>query len=338
MKVIDAALIAVVVWWTSNTIAHYFIHRPFFRSTATNRCFGLAMTALVGIPQRLWRDRHLAHHAGAAPRVRVSGELVAQIALVGALWTVLASHAPAFFATVYVPGYLCGLALCALHGHFEHAGGTTSHYGRIYHVLLFNDGYHVEHHAHPGVSWRRLRQLRDPAARASVWPPPLRWIELVSPVILDALERAVIRSPRLQRFVLSSHERALGDLLAMIPAVERVAIVGGGLFPRTALVLRKLLPQARLTVIDRNAANLERVREWLDESAAHLVHRRYSAVDPDRDHDVVVIPLAFDGDRAAIYARPPARAVIVHDWVWRRRGASRIVSLLLLKRVNLIVR
>jgi hypothetical protein len=28
--------------------------------------------------------------------------------------------------------------------------------------------------------------------------------------------------------------------------------------------------------------------------------------------------------------------VLVHDWIWRRRGRSHIVSLALLKRVNLL--
>ena len=42
------------------------------------------------------------------------------------------------------------------------------------------------------------------------------------------------------------------------------------------------------------------------------------------------------GDRRAIYARPPAPIVLVHDWIWRRRGESRIVSLALLKRINLV--
>ena len=32
-----AAIIAVGVWWTSNTIAHNFIHRPFFHRRAANR-------------------------------------------------------------------------------------------------------------------------------------------------------------------------------------------------------------------------------------------------------------------------------------------------------------
>jgi hypothetical protein len=47
-----------------------------------------------------------------------------------------------------------------------------------------------------------------------------------------------------------------------------------------------------------------------------------------------VFPLAFDGARAAGYRAPPAPVVFVHDWVWRRRGAGVVVSLLLLKRLN----
>jgi hypothetical protein len=52
--------------------------------------------------------------------------------------------------------------------------------------------------------------------------------------------------------------------------------------------------------------------------------------------DLIVIPLSFQGDRQAIYRRPPARAVVVHDWLWRRRGRGRIVSTALLKRLNVV--
>jgi hypothetical protein len=56
------------------------------------------------------------------------------------------------------------------------------------------------------------------------------------------------------------------------------------------------------------------------------------------DFDLLVIPLAFDGDRRALYERPPASAMLVHDWIWRRRGSSAVVSRLLLKRLNLVMR
>jgi hypothetical protein len=57
-----------------------------------------------------------------------------------------------------------------------------------------------------------------------------------------------------------------------------------------------------------------------------------------RDFEVIVFPLSFQGDRMAVYRNPPAPAVIVHDWLWRRRGTSRIVSIFLVKRLNLVRR
>jgi hypothetical protein len=335
---VKAVAFALGLWWMSNTVAHFFIHRPFFRRRSANRLFATVLSVALGIPQALWRDRHLAHHAGAAPRVRLSPELILQIAVVGSMWGIMLDRAPAFFLSVYLPGYVGGLLLCAVHGHYEHAGGTISHYGRLYNLLLFNDGYHVEHHANPGVSWRRLPDRRSPASRASAWPAPLRWTEGVGSrsltLTLELLERIVLRSPALQRFVLWTHERALNGLVATLPRVERVAIVGGGLFPRTALILRRLLPHARLTIVDANRANLDRAAAWLGGDGAVFVHGRYPG--SDRGYDLVVIPLAFEGDRKAIYARPPAAAVIVHDWLWRRHGVGQVVSIALLKRVNLV--
>jgi fatty acid desaturase len=329
-------VIALGVWWMSNTIGHAFIHHPFFRGRAANRLFGLYLTALLGIPQALWRERHLAHHAGVPPRVRLSPELIVQVAAVLMVWTAIAVRAPAYFLGAYLPGYLGGLLLCAVHGHYEHHHGTTSHYGSLYNVLLFNDGYHVEHHARPGVHWSRLSGHRDSAARQSRWPAPLRWLDACG---LHALERAVLTSRRLQRFVVEVHARALESVLAAVPArVERVAIVGGGMFPRTALVLRRLRPDARLTIIDASLANIDCARRLLGpDNRIEFVHAWYSP-EPSRAFDLVVIPLSYVGDRRALYANPPAAAVIVHDWIWRKRGVSRIVAVALMKRVNLVRR
>ena len=44
---------------------------------------------------------------------------------------------------------------------------------------------------------------------------------------------------------------------------------------------------------------------------------------PD-EPDLVVIPLAFVGDRESVlYRAPPAPRVLVHDWIWRRRADRR---------------
>src|SRR5450432_4375354 len=55
-------LVGIGLWWTANTVAHNFIHTPFFRSRALNRGYSLYLSALMGIPQSLWRERHLRHH------------------------------------------------------------------------------------------------------------------------------------------------------------------------------------------------------------------------------------------------------------------------------------
>jgi hypothetical protein len=324
-------LIALGIWWNSNTIAHYFVHLPFFRERFWNDCFSAYQTLLLGIPQRLWRDRHLAHHADAPWRFRWSRQLVFQSGLVAALWMGLFVMAPSFFLTVYLPGYVFGLGLCLLQGHFEHAHGLTSHYGRVYNTLFLNDGYHAEHHAHPSVHWRRLPGRRTTRARASRWPAALRWIEHLN---LETLEIVVLRSKLLQRFVLSRHRAAFQALLKDEARAEfkSVAIVGGGLYPRTALILRTLLPQCGLTVIEENRSHIAIARRWLDQGVEY-VDAHYDATFPQA-FDAIVIPLAFRGDREEVCAKSSAKTLFVHDWIWRRRGRSRVISWLLLKRLN----
>lgn len=76
----------------------------------------------------------------------------------------MAVRAPAFFVWTYVPGYLAGLLLCAVHGHYEHAAGTTSHYGRLYNLLCFNDGYQGRLSDGAHVDGRYTRGYSGPVA------------------------------------------------------------------------------------------------------------------------------------------------------------------------------
>jgi hypothetical protein len=322
-------LVAVGLWWTANTVAHTFIHQPFFRRRAVNRAYALFLSALLGFPQSAWRARHLAHHAGRRARLRVSRSLAIETGVVVVVWGMWMSVAPHTFLQAYLPGWALGLVLCRIQGHFEHVHGTTSHYGRLYNLLFFNDGYHAEHHARPGRHWSQLGTGRA-GGRASRWPPVLRWLDAFT---LEGLERVVLASPVLQRIVVAVHERAFRRLLPAIGEVRSVLVVGGGLFPRTALVLRRVLPDAALTVVDASADHLAVARGRLD---ASVVLRQGLFTGEAAAVDLVVVPLAYLGDRERLYAQPPARVTLVHDWIWSRHGRGTVVSALLLKRLNLV--
>ena len=334
LSVPSIPLLAIGLWWTANTVAHNFIHTPYFRSRTLNRLFSVYLSMLMGIPQGWWRDRHLRHHRGDNRGTRWTRDTVLESAIVVAGWATLAAADSSFFARVYVPGYLAGLALCFLQGHFEHERGTTSHYGWLYNRLFFNDGYHVEHHRRPGEHWTRLPERADPAARRSRWPPVLRWLDALD---LEHLERIALRSPSLQRYLLASHERAFRRLLGERP-VRRITIVGGGLFPRTALILQKLLPDAALDIIDADREHLDVARRFLDDRVRLCRGFFDPASVETSDADLIVVPLSFIGDREYVYRNPPAAAVLVHDWLWKRRGQGIPVSWLLLKRLNLVTR
>jgi hypothetical protein len=115
-----------------------------------------------------------------------------------------------------------------------------------------------------------------------------------------------------------------------------VLIVGGGLFPRTAIVLRKLLPDADITVVDADATHLALARTHLDQSV-RLVRATFDE-NAVVTADLVVVPLAYRGDRRRIYASPPAPLVFVHDWIWSRGHRGTSISWLLCKRLNAVSR
>jgi hypothetical protein len=331
-----APVIAVAVWWNANTIAHNFIHRPFFRAAWGNRVYSAYLSLLLGFPQSWWRERHLAHHAGRPARVRFHGQLAVEVFLVGGFWSVLIAYTGAFFWTDYLPGLAAGLGLCWVHGYYEHARGTVSHYGAVYNALFLNDGYHVEHHRDPKAHWMDLAERQAPDARSSRWPAILRWLEMADRNALDALERIALASRALQSLLLRSHERALRRLLPGVAGARTIRIVGGGMFPRTAILLGRLMPDAALTIVDSSAEHLAIARQFIG-GAVRFDHREFDGTLEDTA-DLVVIPLSFRGNRQTLYLAPPATRALIHDWIWRPRGESVIVSWLLLKRLNLIRR
>lgn len=325
-------LIAVGIWWNSNTISHQFIHNPFFTSRMGNRLFALYLTVLLGFPHAIWRSRHLAHHANQTVRLGRSPDLGLQSLAAAGTWITIALTQPAFFAWVYLPGFVLGMVLCSIQGHYEHSRGTVSCYGRVYNWLMFKDGLHVEHHRAPCTHWTRLSPARC-VRHSSLWPPLLRWIDWFS---LTTLEHFALRSRWIQRWLIATHQSAFRKLLAGLPEPRRIGIVGGALFPRTAIVLRELLPQAELTVIDLNSRHLEIASGRLpaDVTVTNAVFK------PSRhsDFDLLVFPLSYRGNRRELYRHPAAPMVIIHDWIWRRHHPAALVSCCLLKRLNLVLR
>ena len=182
-------MVAVLLWWDSNTISHNHLHNPLFRAPAHNRAFSLYLSVVLGVPQSLWRARHFWHHAILPPppptaqlrRPTAGPWLPVELGLIAALWLLLLTQRPTFFLLSYLPGYLLGLGLCQLQGHYEHAAAAAgvSHYGWLYNWLFFNDGYHAEHHRHPSEHWTRLPQRQLPGAPRSRFPAVFRPLEVL---------------------------------------------------------------------------------------------------------------------------------------------------------------
>jgi fatty acid desaturase len=70
------ALYAFSVGWNLNSIAHNFIHNPFFRSERLNRAMSLVISLALLSPQTMYRYVHLKHHAGNADRPDASGATI----------------------------------------------------------------------------------------------------------------------------------------------------------------------------------------------------------------------------------------------------------------------
>jgi fatty acid desaturase len=69
----------------------------------------------------------------------------------------------------YIPALIVTWTLANIQNYYRHYGAnpdertanSVSHYGRLYNLLTFNDGYHQEHHLAPGVHWSSLPAVRD---------------------------------------------------------------------------------------------------------------------------------------------------------------------------------
>ena len=124
----------------------------------------------------------------------------------------------------------------------------------LYTRLWFNDGFHAAHHRFPAAHWTTLPARAAPDDAVSSLPPILRMLEelralanAAAAAIIDALERGTLQISAVRRYLLETHARSWRQLLspADVAAIREVTIIGGGLYPRTALVLARLTRASR---------------------------------------------------------------------------------------------
>lgn len=69
----------------------------------------------------------------------------------------------------YVPAFFCALTLVNVQNYYRHYGAnpdsrltdSVSHYGTLYNLLTFNDGYHQEHHLSPASHWSQMPAVHE---------------------------------------------------------------------------------------------------------------------------------------------------------------------------------
>ncbi len=92
-------------------------------------------------------------------------ELMAVVAAI-ALWCAINWK---WFVLVYLPLFFVGWFLAHLENYYEHYHATdhsdrfansVSHYGRIYNRIMFNEGFHQEHHVQPQRHWSERPKTR----------------------------------------------------------------------------------------------------------------------------------------------------------------------------------
>ena len=92
--------------------------------------------------------------------------VLAAIGVVAACWLVIDWR---WVLLAYVPAFYFGWFLALLENYFEHHRASNRHsrfadsvsyYGRWYNALMFNEGYHQEHHLKPHLHWTRRPDVR----------------------------------------------------------------------------------------------------------------------------------------------------------------------------------
>lgn len=120
--------------------------------------------------------------------------LASELAAVFIFFGVLIVISWKFFVYAYLPLFYLGWFLAHMENYFEHYkasnpsdrfGNAVSIYHDLYNKLMFNEGYHQEHHISPQEHWTKrpdthkkyALQMKKSGAYEAKWPPLLGMLE-----------------------------------------------------------------------------------------------------------------------------------------------------------------
>lgn len=120
--------------------------------------------------------------------------LLAEALAVVIFWTLLFMMGWKFFVYAYLPLFYAGWFLAHMENYFEHFkasapssrfGNAVSIYHPLYNKLMFNEGYHQEHHISPQEHWtkrpetkkRYEQEMQKAGAYVAKFPPLLGMLE-----------------------------------------------------------------------------------------------------------------------------------------------------------------
>lgn len=138
---------------------------------------------------------------------------VAAVVLGLAAWVAISWR---FFLLAYVPLFFWGQFIVRISAYFGHFNATdvndryansVNYYGRLWNLLMFNEGYHQEHHIRPQEHWsERSKTTRDFADEMQTsdtyvesFPPMFNLLAVENPRRRTAEEPAVVPESEMDR-------------------------------------------------------------------------------------------------------------------------------------------
>ena len=167
---------------------------------------------------------------------------------------------------------------------------------------------------------------------------------------LDVVERIIMNIPFLRDWILYTHESAIRQLFSSEEqAPQRIVVIGGGIFPRTAIIMKKLFPESQIIIQDMNEGSLKLAENYLrktnNEGNIYYFNSMYDGTVHGTKNGsaygncsgsiygtIMVFPLAFRG--MSINSKSPYKTV-KHCWIWENEPCVKqcIVSYFLMKKV-----